>query len=91
MVMEILCFDIKVNILFYFMWLGFVFGGFCLLKDVCVLWYLVGVKDVLVLLLNVVLEVNEVQIVKVEKMVVEFKVKIVGFVGISFKLGIDDL
>lgn len=90
-VMEILCSDTKVNISPYFMRPGFAFGGSCLPKDVRALRHLAGAKDVPAPLLNAVLEANEAQIAKAEKMVAESKAKTVGFVGISFKPGTDDL
>ncbi|MEM9231213.1 MAG: nucleotide sugar dehydrogenase [Pseudomonadota bacterium] len=90
-VMEILCSDDKVNISSYFMRPGFAFGGSCLPKDVRALRHLAGTKDTPAHLLNAVLEANEAQITRAEKMVADSGARKVGFVGISFKPGTDDL
>ncbi|WP_422049394.1 nucleotide sugar dehydrogenase [Shimia sp.] len=90
-VMEILCSDQKVNISPYFMRPGFAFGGSCLPKDVRALRYLAQSKDVAAPLLHAVLEANEAQIAKAERMVRDAGAKKVGFVGVSFKPGTDDL
>ncbi|KJZ19325.1 nucleotide sugar dehydrogenase [Loktanella sp. S4079] len=90
-VMEILCSDLKVNISPYFMRPGFAFGGSCLPKDVRALRHLASEKNTPAPLLNAVLEANEAQIVKAEKMVASSKASKVGFVGISFKPGTDDM
>lgn len=90
-VMEILCSDTKVNISSYFMRPGFAFGGSCLPKDVRALRQLASAKQVPAPLLNAVLQANEAQIAKAEQMVADANVKTVGFVGISFKPGTDDL
>ncbi|QBF30863.1 nucleotide sugar dehydrogenase [Thalassococcus sp. S3] len=90
-VMEILCSDDKVNISSYFMRPGFAFGGSCLPKDVRALRHMAATLDTPAHLLNAVLDANEAQIVKAEKMVKASGAKKVGFVGISFKPGTDDL
>ncbi len=90
-VMEILCSDDKVNISPYFMRPGFAFGGSCLPKDVRALRHLANIKQTPAPLLQAVLEANEKQIAKAEAMVTDAKAKKVGFVGISFKPGTDDM
>ena len=90
-VMEILCSDTKVNISSYFMRPGFAFGGSCLPKDVRALRHLAETKEVPSPLLDAVLQANEAQITKAEKMVQDANAKKVGFIGISFKPGTDDL
>lgn len=90
-VMEILCSDTKVAISKYFMRPGFAFGGSCLPKDVRALRYLANATGTNAHLLNAVLEANEAQIQRAEKMVAESGAKKVGFVGISFKPGTDDM
>lgn len=90
-VMEILCSDHKVNMSPYFMRPGFAFGGSCLPKDVRALRHLAKVNDTPAPLLHAVLEANEAQIGKAEAMIESFKAKKVGFVGISFKPGTDDM
>lgn len=90
-VMEILCSDTKVNISSYFMRPGFAFGGSCLPKDVRALRHLAETQNTPAHLLNAVLEANEAQIRRAEAMVERTGAKKVGFVGISFKPGTDDL
>ena len=90
-VMEILCSDKKVNISSYFMRPGFAFGGSCLPKDVRALRHLAGTLDTPAHMLNAVLEANESQIKRAEAMVMASGAKKVGFVGISFKPGTDDM
>ncbi|MEM1387121.1 MAG: nucleotide sugar dehydrogenase [Pseudomonadota bacterium] len=90
-VMEILCSDTKVNISPNFMRPGFAFGGSCLPKDVRALRHLARTKGVASPLLDAVTRANDAQIAKAEKMVSDADAKKVGFVGISFKPGTDDL
>lgn len=90
-VMEILCSDRKVALSPYFMRPGFAFGGSCLPKDVRALRHLARSRDVAPYLLDAVLEANEAQIARAEEMVLRSGAKRVGFVGIAFKPGTDDL
>ncbi len=90
-VMEILCSDEKIAMSSYFMRPGFAFGGSCLPKDVRALRYLARSTGTDAHLLHAVLEANEAQIQRAEQMVKETGASNVGFVGISFKPGTDDL
>ena len=90
-VMEILCSDDKMAMSPYFMRPGFAFGGSCLPKDVRALRFLARSTGVRAHLLNATLEANEAQIERAEKMVEDSGATKVGFVGISFKPGTDDL
>ncbi len=90
-VMEILCSDDKAAMSPYFMRPGFAFGGSCLPKDVRALRHLASTQGTQAHLLNAVLDANEAQIARAEDMVVKSGAKKVGFVGISFKPGTDDL
>jgi len=90
-VMEILCSDEKAAMSPYFMRPGFAFGGSCLPKDVRALGFLARSTGTEAHLLNAVLEANEAQISRAEAMIDESGAKSVGFVGISFKPGTDDL
>ncbi|GFE63196.1 nucleotide sugar dehydrogenase [Litoreibacter roseus] len=90
-VMRILCSDDKINMSPYFMRPGFAFGGSCLPKDVRALRRLALNIDVKAPLLEAVLEANDEQIARAEKMVESSGAKTVGMVGISFKPGTDDL
>jgi len=90
-VMEILCSDEKAAMSSYFMRPGFAFGGSCLPKDVRALGFLARNTGTEAHLLNAVLEANEAQIARAEAMIEEAGSSSVGFVGISFKPGTDDL
>ena len=90
-VMEILCSDEKVAMSKYFMRPGFAFGGSCLPKDVRALRHLAGATGVNAHLLIAVVEAYEAQIQRAHDMVSASGVDHVGFVGISFKPGTDDL
>jgi len=90
-VMEILCSDDKAAMSPYFMRPGFAFGGSCLPKDVRALRHLAQTNDVKAPMLNAVLEANAQQIARAEAMVKASGARRVGFVGISFKPGTDDL
>ena len=90
-VMEILCSDEKVAMSKYFMRPGFAFGGSCLPKDVRALRHLAASTGTSAHLLNAVIEANEAQIQRAEDMIEASGAKTVGFVGISFKPGTDDL
>ena len=90
-VMEILCSDDKVAMSKYFMRPGFAFGGSCLPKDVRALRYLANSTGTPAHLLNAVIDANEAQIQRAEEMIAASGAKTVGFVGISFKPGTDDM
>ena len=90
-VMEILCSDTKVAMSKYFMRPGFAFGGSCLPKDVRALRHLAASTGTNAHLLNAVIEANEAQIQRAHEMVTATGASKVGFVGISFKPGTDDL
>lgn len=90
-VMEILTSDNKAIISKYFMRPGFAFGGSCLPKDVRALRHLAREKGITAHLLEATLEANEAQIARAEKMVADTGAKKVGFVGVAFKPGTDDL
>lgn len=90
-VMEILCSDTKAAMSPYFMRPGFAFGGSCLPKDVRALRHHAENTGVTPHLLNAVLKANEEQIARAEALVETCGAKKVGFVGISFKPGTDDL
>lgn len=90
-VMEILTSDTKAAISSYFMRPGFAFGGSCLPKDVRALRHLAKETGVPSRMLDAVLDANEAQIQRAEEMLAKSGAKKVGFVGISFKPGTDDL
>ena len=90
-VMEILCSDTKVAMSRHFMRPGFAFGGSCLPKDVRALRHLARATGVEPHLLDAVVEANEAQIQRARAMVRASGATEVGFVGIAFKPGTDDL
>ena len=90
-VMSILTSDTKAIISPYFMRPGFAFGGSCLPKDVRALRHLAREKGIKAHLLEATLEANEAQIQRAEEMVAKSGAKEVGFVGVAFKPGTDDL
>ena len=91
LVMRLLCSDAKVAMSPAFLRPGFAFGGSCLPKDVRALRALAASKETDAPLLNAVLTANEAQISRAEEMVRASGMNSVGFVGISFKPGTDDL
>jgi GDP-mannose 6-dehydrogenase len=89
--MEIFCLDRKLNLSPYYLKPGFAFGGSCLPKDLRSISYHAKVRDLTVPLLNSILESNEHQIRKVIKKLMSYKGRSLGFMGLSFKEGTDDL
>lgn len=91
-VMSLICSDTKVNISPHFMRPGFAFGGSCLPKDVRALKSLADSKSLDVPILSAVLQGNDLQIDRAERMLGDVSgAKRVGLVGVSFKPGTNDL
>lgn len=90
-VMDVLCADHKVSMSPKFLRPGFAFGGSCLPKDIRALRHLGKSVQAPTPLLSAVLKANEAQITRAEHMIMRANVGKVGFVGVSFKPGTDDL
>jgi GDP-mannose 6-dehydrogenase len=90
-VMDIFCSDTKLNLSPAYLKPGFAFGGSCLPKDLRAISYQAKVYDLELPLLGSILESNKRQVARVIKKLSEFKGKRLGFVGLAFKGGTDDL
>ncbi len=90
-VMGIFTQDRKLNISPAYLKPGFAFGGSCLPKDVRALVYLGRSNDLELPLLSALLPSNDVQIERAVRMIQARGKKRLGFLGMSFKPGTDDL
>jgi GDP-mannose 6-dehydrogenase len=90
-VMDLVCQDTQLNISKAYLKPGFAFGGSCLPKDLRATAYLAKTRDVEIPMLASILASNEDHLeLAFDKVVAAGKRK-VGFVGLSFKTGTDDL
>ncbi len=90
-VMDLVCQDTQLNISKAYLKPGFAFGGSCLPKDLRATQYLAKMRDVEVPMLSAILESNEVHLEQAVQKVLASGKRRVGFVGLSFKTGTDDL
>jgi GDP-mannose 6-dehydrogenase len=90
-VMDIFINDKKLNVSAAYLKPGFAFGGSCLPKDVKGLLYMGRRSNLELPLLQAILPSNEGQIQTALNMVMRTKKKKIGFLGLSFKPGTDDL
>jgi GDP-mannose 6-dehydrogenase len=90
-VMQIFCEDRELNISARYLQPGFGFGGSCLPKDVRAMAYLARQLDVTAPLLASVLASNDAHIQRVVDLVLESRSRGVALLGLSFKVGSDDV
>ena len=90
-VMDLVCQDTQLNISRAYLKPGFAFGGSCLPKDLRATSYLAKMNDVELPMLDAVLRSNRSHLdLALHKLLATGKRK-VGFIGLSFKTGTDDL
>ena len=90
-VMEIFCKDVKLNISSRYLRPGFAFGGSCLPKDLRAFLSIAREQNLRLPMLGSILESNQVQINRALELIVAHNYKRLGFYGIAFKPGTDDL
>lgn len=90
-VMDLVCQDTQLNISKAYLRPGFAFGGSCLPKDLRATTYLAKVHDVDLPMMSGILASNRVHLDHALDKIVASGKRRVGFVGLSFKTGTDDL
>jgi GDP-mannose 6-dehydrogenase len=89
--MEIFCKDKQLNISPYYLKPGFAYGGSCLPKDLKGLQTLAHDLYVKTPVIDSINKTNDVQIQRAVDLIISQKKKNLGFLGLSFKAGTDDL
>jgi GDP-mannose 6-dehydrogenase len=90
-VMDLFVQDRKLNISSAYLKPGFAFGGSCLPKDLRALLYKAKEQDVDMPVLTSVMESNRAHVERAIEQIAQHKRKNIGFLGLSFKAGTDDL
>jgi GDP-mannose 6-dehydrogenase len=90
-VMEIFTKDKQLNISPYYFKPGFAYGGSCLPKDLKALQTLAHDQYLKVPIIENIDKTNDLQIKRAIDMITQFPGKKLGFLGLSFKAGTDDL
>ena len=89
--MEIFCMDTKLNISPYYLKPGFAYGGSCLPKDLRALKTIAHDHYIECPVLETIERSNEYQKKVVLEQIIQFGKEKIGFLGLSFKDGTDDL
>jgi GDP-mannose 6-dehydrogenase len=90
-VMEIFCKDKNLNISPYYFKPGFAYGGSCLPKDLRALQTIAHDHYVKAPVIESIDNTNELQIKRAVDLIIGLNKKRIGFLGLSFKAGTDDL
>jgi GDP-mannose 6-dehydrogenase len=90
-VMSVFCQDKKLNLSSAYLKPGFAFGGSCLPKDLRALAYQAKRFDLDSHVLNAILASNEAQVKIAIQLIMGFGRKRIGFLGMAFKPGTDDM
>ena len=90
-VMDLVCQDTQLNISKAYLKPGFAFGGSCLPKDLRATTYLAKKHDVDIPMLSGILPSNRVHLDMAFQKIMESGKRKIGFIGLSFKTGTDDL
>ena len=90
-VMDIFVRDRHLNLSPYYLKPGFAFGGSCLPKEVRAMDHLAQVKGLALPLIQSLTATNDEHIASALRMILESGAETVGFLGVTFKPGTDDL
>ncbi len=90
-VMDLVCRDTQLNISKAYLKPGFAFGGSCLPKDLRATTYLAKMHDVEIPMLASILPSNRAHLDLAFQKILESGKRRIGFIGLSFKTGTDDL
>lgn len=90
-VMELLCQDTALNISSAYLRPGFAFGGSCLPKDLRATTHMARMHDVELPMLSAILASNRLHLERALDKVLATGRRRIGFIGLSFKSGTDDL
>ena len=89
--MNIFIKDKILNLSSYYLKPGFAYGGSCLPKDLEALKSIAHNHNLETPIINNISKSNELQIERALKMIIDYNVNEIGFLGLSFKAGTDDL
>ncbi len=90
-VMDIFVEDKKLNLSAYYLKPGFAFGGSCLPKEVRAVSHIAKAQGVSVPLVDSLMASNDEHVREAVRLLEPFKGKRIGFLGVTFKPGTDDL